>query len=126
MTIGTPLRRRRALAIAAAGGLGLALVAWRVQAQGEPRVIQVTARRFTYSPNEIHLKLGEAVVLELQSLDVLMGFNCPDFKVRADVPPGKLTRVELKPDKVGTFTFFCDIFCGSGHEDMNGTFVVEV
>jgi cytochrome c oxidase subunit 2 len=125
MAIGTKLPRRRALAVAAAGGLGLALVAWRVQAQGGPRVIPVVAKRFVYEPNEIRLKRGEAVVLELSSLDVVMGFNAPDFKVRTDIPPGKLMRVELTPDKAGTFTFFCDVFCGSGHEEMNGTFIVE-
>lgn len=124
MAIRTMLPRRRALAAAAAGGLGLALIAFRVTAQGAPRVISVTAKKFTYDPNEIHLKVGEAVVIELTSLDVVMGFNCPDFKVRSDVPPGKATRVELKPDKAGTFPFFCDVFCGSGHEDMNGTFIV--
>jgi cytochrome c oxidase subunit II len=125
MPIRTILPRRRALAAAAAGGFGLVLVAWRVPALGAPRVIAVTAKKFTYDPNEIHLKVGEAVVIELTSLDVVMGFNCPDFKVRSDVPPGKVTRVELKPDKAGTFPFFCDVFCGSGHEEMNGTFVVE-
>jgi len=125
MAIGTNLPRRRALAVAAAGGLGLALVAWRVQAQGGPRVIPVVAKRFVYEPNEIRLKRGEAVVLELSSLDVVMGFNAPDFKVRTDIPPGKLMRVELTPDEAGTFTFFCDVFCGSGHEEMNGTFIVE-
>jgi cytochrome c oxidase subunit II len=124
MAIRTMLPRRRALAAAAAGGLGLVLITFRVTAQGAPRVIAVTAKKFVYDPNEIHLKVGEAVVIELTSLDVVMGFNCPDFKVRSDVPPGRVTRVELKPDKAGTFPFFCDVFCGSGHEDMNGTFIV--
>ena len=121
----TALGRRRALALASAGGLGLALTGWRVQAQSAPRVIPITARRFIYSPDEIRLKVAEPVVLELQTLDVLMGFSCPDFNVRADLVPGKVARVALKPDKAGTFTFLCDIFCGSGHESMNGTFVVE-
>jgi cytochrome c oxidase subunit 2 len=35
-----------------------------------------------------------------------------------------VSRVRLVPDKVGTFPFVCDIFCGSGHEDMTGTIVV--
>jgi len=118
------LPRRRVMAVAAAGGLGLVLSAWRVQAQSEARVIPVSAKKFTYDPDEIHLKVGEAVVLELKSLDVVMGFNCPDFKVRSDILPGRVSRVELKPDKPGAFPFFCDIFCGSGHEDMNGAFIV--
>jgi len=119
------LTRRRALAFAAAGGLGLALPAWRVRAEGEARTIAIVAKRFTYDPDEIHLKVGEAVALELRSLDVVMGFNCPDLKLRSDILPGRVTRLELKPDKAGTFPFFCDVFCGSGHEDMNGAFIVE-
>ena len=53
-----------------------------------------------------------------------MGFNVPDFGVRGDIIPGKTTRLDLTPDKTGTFTFLCDIFCGDGHEGMSGTLVV--
>jgi cytochrome c oxidase subunit II len=28
------------------------------------------------------------------------------------------------PDKTGTFIFVCDVFCGSGHERMQGTITV--
>jgi cytochrome c oxidase subunit 2 len=97
-----------------------------VRAATEPKekVIKILARRFTYSPNHLDLKLGVPVVLELRTADVLMGFSAPDFQVRADIVPGKVARVRLVPDKVGTFTFLCDIFCGSGHESMNGTMTV--
>jgi cytochrome c oxidase subunit 2 len=50
-----------------------------------------------------------------------MGFDAPDFNARADIVPGQTARLRLVPDKVGTFTFLCDIFCGSGHETMSGT-----
>jgi cytochrome c oxidase subunit 2 len=53
-----------------------------------------------------------------------MGFSMPDFDVRADIIPGQVSKLRLVPDKVGTFTFLCDIFCGSGHETMNGTITV--
>jgi cytochrome c oxidase subunit 2 len=75
-------------------------------------------------PAEIHVKLGEAVTLEFSAVDVPMGFNLADFKLRADLMPGKVTPVQLTPDRAGTFTFLCDVFCGSGHEDMSGTLVV--
>ena len=45
-------------------------------------------------------------------------------KLRGDVLPGKVTSLQLTADKAGSFTFVCDIFCGSGHEDMSGTLVV--
>ena len=93
-------------------------------AADQPHVIQIKAKRFEYMPNEIHLKKGVPVVLELTSLDRLHGFNCPAFKIRGDVKPHEITRLAFTPDKVGTFEFHCDNFCGEGHENMNGKFVV--
>jgi len=100
-----------------------AAISTYVSAQS-PQVIRITARRFTYSPNTITLKKAVPVVLELTTEDVFMGFNVPDFNVRADIVPGKTARVPLAPDKTGTFVFLCDVFCGSGHEQMNGQIVV--
>ena len=110
----------------AAGGLllGAATVGLRAAAQPKEQVIKILARRFTYSPNQLKLKKGVPVVLELTTADVLMGFSAPDFQTRADIVPGQVTRVRLFPDKEGTFTFLCDIFCGSGHETMSGTITV--
>ncbi|MBI3649590.1 MAG: cupredoxin domain-containing protein [Acidobacteria bacterium] len=88
------------------------------------KVIRLTAKKFAYSPAEITVKKGEPVVLELTSKDSKHGFNLPDFGVRADVKSGSVSRVSFTPDKVGRFTFACDIYCGSGHEDMSGTLVV--
>jgi cytochrome c oxidase subunit 2 len=92
--------------------------------QGTEHVVRITAKRFEYSPSSIQLKKGEPVVLELVSLDRVHGFNAPDFGLRADVKPGESTRLRFVPDKVGTFEFHCDVFCGSGHEDMSGEFVI--
>jgi cytochrome c oxidase subunit 2 len=105
------------LLVCAALGAGLA-------ARGEDKVIRVTARKFVFTPNEIALKKGEPVVIELSTLDVFMGFNVPELKVRSDIVPGKVTRLSLTPDRAGTFTFLCDVFCGDGHETMSGKIVV--
>ena len=89
-----------------------------------PRVVKVVAKKFVYVPNEIRVRSGETVELQLTAPEVPMGFNLPDFGVRTDVMPGKVAKVRFTADKVGTFTFLCDVFCGTGHEDMNGTVVV--
>ncbi len=89
------------------------------------RVIKVVARRFSYSPNEIVLKRGEPVRLEFTSLDFVHGFKIPDLGIRADLPPGKTTVVQLQPQKTGKFPFLCDNFCGAGHEEMHGTLIVQ-
>ena len=89
------------------------------------QVIKITAKKFEYSPNEIRVKKGVPVVLELTSLDRLHGFNCPELGIRSDINPGQAAKVRFTPQQSGTFTFFCDIFCGEGHENMNGKIIVE-
>jgi cytochrome c oxidase subunit 2 len=120
MTIDRHRRRFTAgIVLLGAGALGL-----RARAQPAERVVKVVAKRYEFVPSEIRLAKGVPAVLELTSADVPMGFSAPDFHVRADILPGMVARVRLVPDKAGTFDFVCDVFCGSGHEDMSGTIVV--
>jgi len=116
--------RRRWLAFALVAGAG-AIGGARVFAQASDPVIKVAVTKFAFTPNTIKLRKGVPVVLEFTPADVVMGFSAPDFKVRTDIFPGKVAQLRVVADKTGTFPFFCDIFCGSGHEDMSGTFVVE-
>jgi cytochrome c oxidase subunit 2 len=88
-------------------------------------MIEVTAQRWSFTPDTLHLKVGVPVVIELSSLDVHHGFNLPAFNVRADALPQMQTQVPITPDKTGTFTFRCDFYCGSGHEEMQGQVIVD-
>jgi cytochrome c oxidase subunit II len=110
--------------IGAAGAIALGSVVGLAPAKAKSRVIKVVAKKFEFVPGEIRVKQGESVTLQFTAPEVPMGFNLADFKLRADIMPGKTTSVELTPDKAGTFTFLCDVFCGSGHEDMSGTLIV--
>jgi cytochrome c oxidase subunit 2 len=114
--------RRRILC--AAAGLGLGLGAIEFVAADDERVISVAAKKFAFVPDEILIKQGESVVLELTAVEVTMGFSAPELGVRTDIVPGTVTRVRLTPAKAGRFQFNCDVFCGSGHEDMDGVIVV--
>lgn len=118
-----PLRRRTWLGAAA---LLLSGLAWRRAAgQAQPRTIRIVARKFEYEPSEIALKKGEPVILELMSNDVTMGFNSADFNLRTDIVPDRWTKLALTPDRSGEFIFFCDVFCGNGHEEMEGKLLVS-
>ena len=94
-------------------------------AQTSEHIVKITAHKFEYEPSEIHLKVGEPVVLELISKDVTHGFNIPDFGLRADLEPGETVRVRLVPEKAGTFEFHCDHFCGIDHESMSAAIIVQ-
>lgn len=119
----------KALRLAAlALGLSSAFLGAALAAQegvGKEQVVQVTARRFTFTPDEIVVKKGRPVVLEISSEDFVHGFNVPALKLRADLPPGIVTRVRFTPERVGQYDFVCDNFCGSGHEEMHGRIVVK-
>jgi cytochrome c oxidase subunit II len=104
--------------------IGLAMLAVSQSMSGGERVIEISAERYEYSPAKVTLKKGEVVILELTSVDRLHGFHIKELGVRADVLPGQPVRVRIVPDKVGTFPFTCDLFCGSGHGDMSGMITV--
>src|SRR5664279_3051622 len=117
-----PFDRRSLLQAAASLGLFAAAGRIAVRAQSTPRVVAITAQKFRYEPEQITLKVNEPVVFRLSSLDVVMGFSVPDFGVRGTIIPGQTTEVAMTPTKTGEFIFLCDVFCGSGHENMEGTF----
>jgi cytochrome c oxidase subunit 2 len=90
-----------------------------------PRVVRIAAKQFEYDPPTVVLKRGQRVVLELTTIDRPHGFKQAALGIKAELLPGQVARVELTPEKVGNFMFVCDLFCGTGHDDMDGTIVVE-
>ncbi len=86
----------------------------------DSKIIKVSAKRYEFSPSEITLKKGVPVVLQLSTEDRSHGFYAPSLNLRADILPGKVTELKVTPQKTGDFDFFCDVFCGSGHESMLG------
>lgn len=122
----TRLLTRRLVLQGAMATAGAAIVrAGLAQEAAEPRVIELIARRFVYEPNEIALKAGERVVIAIKSVDFVHGMNIPDLGKRLDLVPGRVIRLELAPTAPGVIDFVCDNFCGDGHEQMHGRFVVS-
>ena len=95
-------------------------------AQSAPRHIEVTAKRFGFTPGEITLKKGEAVVLTLKSADVPHGVRFKELDFEVKVGKGETGEVTFTPTKTGTFVGHCSVFCGPGHGSMKLTLhVVE-
>ena len=107
----------------------IAMSAWtaRLRAAGaeNPRVVTITAKRFEFSPNQITLKRGETVKLQLKTEDVTHGFFMRALAIDSDITPGETTELTLTPQTAGKFTTICDHFCGAGHGNMKMTIVVE-
>jgi len=94
---------------------------FKASAQDAPQRIQITAKRFDYTPGEITLKKGVPVVLVLTSEDVPHGLKFKDLNVVVTAKKGQTSEVAFTPDKSGTFVGQCSVFCGSGHGSMKMT-----
>ena len=118
------MNRRFIIALLVASSAAEVAVALRhaAAATGE---VEIQASKFEFTPATVKVKRGQPVTFVLTSVDRIHGFKMPDFGIRTDIVPDKETRVTITPEKAGTFAYFCDIFCGDGHEDMGGTLIVE-
>jgi len=105
--------------VTALAGLLMVVRSTAEEMRSDEQVVRISASTFQFQPSEITVKKGVPVTLELISEDRHHGFKLADFHLRADVKPGVVERIRFVPDKVGTFIFICDVFCGEGHEDMS-------
>jgi cytochrome c oxidase subunit 2 len=103
----------------------LALAAPPRAAAEEPRVVEIVAKRFQFTPSEVTLKKDEPVILRLRSEDVTHGFYMKKLGIDATIAPGQTTDVPLTPHEAGRFVTICDHFCGAGHGNMKMTLKVE-
>jgi cytochrome c oxidase subunit 2 len=116
------MKRRVFAALLIGSAAGGAARLWAAETPGE---VSVMASKFQYTPDTVKAKVGQPITLVLTSIDRIHGFKMPEFGIRTDIIPDQETRVTITPQKPGTFAFFCDVFCGDGHEEMAGTLLVE-
>ena len=95
----------------------------------EPPVVQeieVSAKKYEFSPKQIDVALNTVVRLKITAQDRDHGFEIEGVKgSKVDLKKGQVTVVEYKADKAGTFAFKCTTFCGFGHGRMKGAIVVK-
>lgn len=96
-------------------------------APGDAMEIQVTAEMynwtFTYPSgvtgnNELVIPVNKPVKLVMSSKDVLHSFWVAEFRVKADVVPGRYTTLWFEPTAIGDTTLQCTEYCGVGHSRM--------
>jgi cytochrome c oxidase subunit II len=130
------------LLIGFAGTTGFALPWTNSQGSEDAQVIEVTAKKYEYTPSPIRVKRGAQVQLKITSLDKTHGFKInlyPDgadakgdpglmfasdndcFKIEKDAP----TLIQFVARAPGTYSFHCCNRCGIGHGGMKGQLIVE-
>ncbi len=92
---------------------------------GPVKEFTMTAKQWEFSPETITVDKGDTVRLNVTSVDVEHGIAIPDFNVSENLRPGRTVVIEFVADKVGQFSFFCNVYCGVDHGAMRGTLVVR-
>ena len=75
-------------------------------------VINVTARQWSWSftypegftSKELHLPVNRQVVLDMESTDVIHSFFVPQFRMKQDILPGRITTYRVTPDLIGNLS----------------------
>lgn len=111
--------------------------------ESEPvQVIEVTAKKYEFNPEEIRVKRGVKVQLRIRAIDRTHGFKinlypdgakkkgAPGLHLAAAQENWKLEKaqeriIEFVAERPGTYSFKCSVFCGLGHGGMSGRLIVE-
>jgi cytochrome c oxidase subunit 2 len=123
------------VAVAVSVGLAVAPLSMAI-AQGPasqnqaPQIIEVSAKKYEFTPSQIHVKQGTRVELKVHSEDETHGIKISVYAegTKDKGKPGLLfdhpdeNFVALEP---GTYDFKCAKLCGFGHDRMKGQLIVE-
>lgn len=88
------------------------------------RTIHMGVRQYAWEPAVITAEKGELVRLIIHNADVKHGLAIPELGVNQDIPSDGAI-VEFVASRRGKFEFFCSVWCGEGHMEMQGRIIVE-
>ena len=104
----------------------LIMVGVSVPARAETKDVEMTARKYEFSPSTVEVPAGTTIVFKITALDRDHGFEIVGVKDSCvQLKKGETATVEYKAEKAGTFQFKCCKRCGFGHGRMKGTIVVK-
>lgn len=92
---------------------------WRIEYEHEDPDRAVT------TANELHIPVGEPVLVKLKSADVIHAFWVPLLAGKTQMIPGLINQQWIQADSPGIYTGQCAQFCGAGHAHMNFEVVAE-
>jgi cytochrome c oxidase subunit 2 len=75
--------------------------------------------------DELHLPAGKQVLLQMTSLDVIHSFWVPEFRVKQDLVPGRITELRITPTLEGNYKVRCAELCGTSHAYMEKPVVIS-
>jgi cytochrome c oxidase subunit 2 len=94
-------------------------------------VVEVTAQQFVFTfeypeygivSQELYLPVDKQVVMKMTSRDVLHSFWVPEFRIKQDIVPGRVTEYRITPTLLSSpdqpYKVRCAELCGASHAYM--------
>jgi cytochrome c oxidase subunit 2 len=82
------------------------------------------AKRFI-TANEVHIPVGQPVLIKLKSADVIHAFWVPTLAGKTQMIPGLINQKWIQADVPGTYTGQCAQYCGAAHAHMGFEVIAE-
>jgi cytochrome c oxidase subunit 2 len=75
--------------------------------------------------NQIHIPINTAILLRIDTRDVIHSFWVPNLHGKRDLVPGRVNKFWIQADKPGVYRGQCAEYCGLQHAHMALTVVAE-
>ena len=80
---------------------------------------------YDITTTEMHLPVDRQARLKLRSTDVIHSFWVPEFRIKKDVMPDRVTETFITPIEEGVYPIVCAELCGAAHAAMRSQVIVE-
>jgi cytochrome c oxidase subunit 2 len=74
--------------------------------------------------NDLHVPLGQPVVISEISQDVIHSLYIPAMRVQMETLPDRYTQLWFKANRPGVYRMYCSEYCGTDHSNMDGLLYV--
>lgn len=136
------MRSRLSLATLIAVTLVLTTITVARPADDNVQVIDVTAKKYEFSPSPIRVKQGAHVQLKVTATDHVHGLWIEDYPEGSDhkgspgivfssargclrIEKGQTQTLDFVAQTAGTYEMRCCVHCGWNHRSMKGQLIVE-
>lgn len=136
------MHSRPSIAVLIAAALMLAASSAARPADNNVQIIEVTAKKYEFSPSPIRVKVGTHVQLKVTATDHVHGLKIDEYPEGSDrkggpglvyaaskdclrVEKGQTQTLEFTAQTAGTYEMRCCVHCGWSHRSMKGQLIVE-
>jgi cytochrome c oxidase subunit 2 len=120
------------IAVVAMAYIGAGNLASVRRADPDAMVVKVTGLQWSWKfeydngvvSDELHAPVGKQVLLQMTSNDVIHSFWVPEFRVKQDLVPGRITELRITPTLIGDYKVRCAELCGTSHSYMEKPVII--